>query len=76
MAAARGEHQFRFLDEAAYIASSPSFADRIANRVAGRPLSGHQQLNRALVEHATAFSPDLILIGKGRWFTSAALEAS
>src|SRR3984957_10074668 len=73
---ARGEHEFRFLDEAAFIKSSRSFAERIANRVAGRPLSGYQQLNRALVENAAAFSPDMILIGKGRWFTPAALEAA
>jgi spore maturation protein CgeB len=74
--AARGEHQFRFLDEAAYIASSPSIAGRIANRVAGRPVSGYQQLNRALLENAASFAPELILIGKGRWFTPAALEAA
>lgn len=74
--AARGEHQFRFLDEAAYITSARSIAGRIANRVAGRPLSGYQQLNRALVENAAAFDPDLILIGKGRWFAPTALEAA
>jgi spore maturation protein CgeB len=74
--AARGEHEFRFLDEADFIKSSRSFAERIADRVAGRPLSGYQQLNRALVEHAAAFSPDMILIGKGRWFTPAAFEAA
>ncbi len=74
--AARGEHEFRFLDEANFIKSSRSIAERIADRVAGRPLSGYQQLNRALVEHAKAFSPDMILIGKGRWFTPAALEAA
>jgi spore maturation protein CgeB len=74
--AARGEHQFRFLDEAAYITSAPSTAGRIANRLARRPLSGYQQLNRALVETAAAIDPDLILIGKGRWFTPAALEAA
>ena len=74
--AARGEHQFRFLDEAAFIKSSRSVVERIADRVAGRPLNGYQQLNRAIVEQAAAFSPDLILIGKGRWFTPAALEAA
>src|SRR5258708_10516963 len=74
--AARGEHQFKFLDEAAFIKSSRSIAERIADRVAGRPLSGYQQLNRALVENAAAFSPDMILIGKGRWFTPEALEAA
>jgi spore maturation protein CgeB len=74
--AARGEHDFRFLDEADFIKSSRSIAERIADRVAGRPLSGYQQLNRALVEQAAAFSPDLILIGKGRWFTASALEAA
>lgn len=74
--AARGQHEFRFLDEAAFIKSSRSIAERIADRVAGRPLSGYQQLNRALVEQAAAFSPDIILIGKGRWFTPAALEAA
>jgi spore maturation protein CgeB len=73
---ARGQHEFRFLDEAQFIKSSRSFAERIADRVAGRPLSGYQQLNRALVENAAAFSPDMILIGKGRWFTPAALEAA
>ena len=74
--AARGEHEFRFLDEAGFIKSTRSMAERIANRVAGRPLSGYQQLNRALVEQAAAFSPDVILIGKGRWFTPAALKAA
>src|SRR5258708_27862616 len=74
--AACGEHEFRFLDEAQFIRSSRSFAERIADRVAGRPLSGYQQLNRALAENAAAFSPDMILIGKGRWFTPAALEAA
>src|SRR5258708_28409981 len=74
--AARGEHQFKFLDEAQFIRSSRSFAERIADRVAGRPLSGYQQLNRALAENAAAFSPDMILIGKGRSFTPAALEAA
>jgi spore maturation protein CgeB len=73
---AREEHEFRFLDEADFIKTSKSFAERIAARVAGRPTSGYQQLNRALVEHAAAFSPDMILIGKGRWFTPAALEAA
>jgi spore maturation protein CgeB len=73
---ARGQHQFRFLDEAQFIKSSRSLAERIADRVAGRPLSGYQQLNRALVENAAAFSPDMILIGKGRWFTPVALEAA
>jgi len=33
-------------------------------------------LNRAMIERAAAFSPDLILIGKGRWFTPVALEAA
>src|SRR5258707_9632278 len=70
-----GEHEFRFLDEADFIKSSRSIAERIADRVAGRPLSGYQQLNRALVAQAAAFSPDMILIGKGRWFSPAALEA-
>ena len=74
--AARGEHQFKFLDEAEFIKSSRSLAERIADRVAGRPLSGYQQLNRALVENAAAFSPDVILIGKGRWFTPVALKAA
>jgi spore maturation protein CgeB len=74
--AARGEHEFRFLDEADFIKSSRSFAERIADRVVGRPLSGYQQLNRALVENSATFSPDMILIGKGRWFTPAALEAA
>jgi spore maturation protein CgeB len=74
--AARGEHEFRFLDEADFIKSSRSIAERIADRVAGRPLSGYQQLNRAMVELAAAFSPDMILIGKGRWFTPAAIEAA
>jgi spore maturation protein CgeB len=73
---ARGEHEFRFLDEAAFLKSRRSLAERIADRVAGRPLSGYQQLNRALVEEAAAFSPEIILIGKGRWFTPAALEAA
>jgi spore maturation protein CgeB len=74
--AARGEHEFRFLDEADFIKTSRSIAERIADRVAGRPLSGYQQLNRAIVEQAAAFAPDMILIGKGRWFTPAALEAA
>jgi spore maturation protein CgeB len=74
--AARGEHEFRFLDEADFIKRSRSIAERIADRVAGRPLSGYQQLNRALAEQAAAFSPDMILIGKGRWFTPEALDAA
>ncbi len=74
--AARGQHEFRFLDEARFIKSSRSITERIADRIAGRPLSGYQQLNRALVENAAAFSPEMILIGKGRWFTPAALEAA
>ena len=74
--AVRGEHEFRFLDEAKFIKSSRSIAERIADRVARRPLSGYQQLNRVLVENAAAFSPEMILIGKGRWFTPTALEAA
>ena len=74
--AARDEHKFRFLDEAAFIKSARSIAGRIVNRVAGRALSGYQQLNRALVENAAAFSPEVILIGKGRWFTPTALKAA
>ncbi len=74
--AARGAHEFRFLDEAEFIKSSRSIAERIADRVAGRPLSGYQRLNRALVERTAAFCPDMILIGKGRWFTPAAIEAA
>ena len=74
--AARGEHEFKFLDEAAFIKRSRSIAERIADRIAGRPLSGYQRLNRALIETAAAFSPDIILIGKGRWFTPAALDAA
>ena len=74
--AARHDHEFRFLDEADFIKRSRSIAERIADRVAGRPLSGYQQLNRALVEQAAAFAPDLILIGKGRWFTREALDAA
>src|SRR3984893_2117431 len=73
---AREEHEFRFLDEVDFIKGSRSFAERIADHVAGRPLSGYQQLNRALVESAASFSPEMILIGKGRWFTPAALEAA
>src|SRR6202166_3858289 len=73
---ARGQHEFRFLDEAQFIKSSRSIAERIADRVAGRPLSGYPQLNRALVENAADFSPEMILIGKGRWFTPAALQAA
>src|SRR5271163_3456625 len=73
---ARGEHEFRFLDEAGFIKSPRSIAERIVDRVAGRPLSGYQQLNRALVEQAAAFAPEMILIGKGRWFTPATLEAA
>ncbi|HZC46630.1 MAG TPA: glycosyltransferase, partial [Candidatus Acidoferrum sp.] len=65
-----------FIDEANFIKSSRSIAERIADRVAGRPLSGYQQLNRALIENAAAFLPDVILIGKGRWFTPATLEAA
>jgi spore maturation protein CgeB len=74
--AARGEHEYSFLDEAGFIKNSRSIAERIADRVAGRPLSGYQQLNRALVEQARIFSPEMILVGKGRWFTPAALEAA
>jgi spore maturation protein CgeB len=74
--AARSEHEFRFVDEADFIKSSRSIAERIADRVAGRPLRGYHQLNRAIVEQAAAFSPDVILIGKGRWLNPAALEAA
>ena len=74
--AARGEHEFRFVDEARFIKSSRSLAERIADRVAGRPLSGYQQLNGAIVEQAATFLPEIILIGKGMWFTPAALEAA
>jgi spore maturation protein CgeB len=71
-----GGHEFRFFDEAGFIKSSRSIPERIADRVAGRPLSGYHRLNRALVEEAATFLPDMILIGKGRWFTPAALEAA
>jgi spore maturation protein CgeB len=75
-AAARGEHEFKFLDEAAFITNAQSLVERIANRVAGRPLRGYQELNRSLIEYAAAFSPHVILIGKGRWFTQTALAAA
>jgi spore maturation protein CgeB len=72
----RGEHQFRFVDEADFIKSSRSIPERLAERIACRPLSGYQNLNRALVENAADFLPDIILIGKGRWFTPATLDAA
>ena len=43
-ARARGEQSFDFFDEAGFIKSSRSIAERIADRVAGRPLSGYQEL--------------------------------
>ena len=45
---ARGEHEFRFLDEAGFIKSSRSLAERIADRVAGRPLSGRPTTRSAI----------------------------
>jgi hypothetical protein len=73
--AARGEGEFHFLDEAKFIPAAASIADRIAGRVMGHPRRGYRELNRALVEQAAAFSPDLILIGKGRCFSASTLRA-
>jgi spore maturation protein CgeB len=72
---ANGEGEFRFLDEAKFIPAAASLAGRIANRIVGRPLQGYRELNRALVEQAAAFSPDLILIGKGSCFAASTLRA-
>ena len=73
--AARGEGEFRFIDEAKYIPAAATLADRIAGRVIGHPRRGYRELNRALIDQAEAFSPDLVLIGKGRCFAASALRA-
>jgi spore maturation protein CgeB len=71
--AAAGICRYRFFDEARFLNPRRSIAERVAARVVGRP-SGYQNLNRALVEEAASFAPDLILIGKGRWFAPATLN--
>ncbi|HYB91457.1 MAG TPA: glycosyltransferase [Candidatus Binataceae bacterium] len=71
--AARGALKFAFLDEAKYLRARPSIAYRIARRVTGRP-PGYRALNVALVAGARRLRPDLVLVGKGAWYSPAALR--
>ena len=51
-----------------------SLAHRIAGRVYGRAARGHRELNRALASRAASFAPDLVLVGKGSYFTAETLQ--
>ena len=64
LAAQRSDFACDFFDEAE-LAGSRSLTDRIAARMLkGRPRR-HAALNRALVERARSFAPDIVLIAKG-----------
>lgn len=71
--AAAGLCSYRFFDDARYVNHVRSIAERVAARVVGRP-RGYRNLNRAFLDEATSFEPDLILIGKGAWFAPATLK--
>ena len=71
--AVRGECEFVFFDEAKYLRARPSVSSRIARRVFGRP-AGYRAINAALVAEARRFRPDLVLIGKGAYFSPLAVR--
>ncbi len=73
--AAAANLEFGFLDEARYQSANGTLADLIARRVVGRTLSGHREINRALLEMATRLRPEIVLIAKGAYFTSSTLQA-
>jgi spore maturation protein CgeB len=72
--AARGGCEFRFFDEARYVAPYPSIPERLARRAFGRAVAGYRVINRALLDEARRFRPDLVLIGKGAYFAPTTLE--
>lgn len=71
--ASRGECEFTFFDETRYLRPQRSIAARIAQRVAGRP-AGYRAVNAALVAEALRTAPDIVLVGKGAYFSAAALR--
>ncbi len=70
--ASLGKCEFEFFDEANYLRANPSLASRVARRALGHPL-GYRAINSALVTEAQRFRPDLILIGKGSYFSPTTL---
>lgn len=71
--ASRGECEFTFFDETRYLRPQRSIAARIAQRVAGRP-AGYRAVNAALVAEALRTAPDIVLVGKGAYFSPATLR--
>ncbi len=71
--AARGECEFTFFDEARYLRPQRSITARIAQRVVGRP-AGYRAVNAALVAEARRTAPDIVLVGKGAYFSPATLR--
>jgi len=71
--AARGECEFTFFDEAGYLHPPRSIGARIAQRVVGHP-AGYRAFNAAFVAEARRTAPDLVLVGKGAYFSAATLR--
>ncbi|MGH7782088.1 MAG: CgeB family protein [Candidatus Binataceae bacterium] len=71
--AERGECEFVFFDEAKYLPTRNSIASRIVGRVRGYP-AGYRALNAAIVAEARRFRPELVLMGKGAYFSPATLR--
>jgi hypothetical protein len=71
--AARGECEVTFFDEARYLRQKRSIPARIAQRVIGRP-AGYRAFNAAFVAEARRIAPDIVLVGKGAYFTAATLR--
>lgn len=71
--AARGECEFTFFDEARHLHPRRSIAQRIAQRVAGHP-AGYRAFNTALVAEARRTAPEIVLVGKGAYFSAATVR--
>jgi hypothetical protein len=56
---------YEFVDESSFVGSGGTLLHRISHRVLGSSPPGHRALNRALIEHARRFRPELVLICKG-----------
>ncbi|MBF6568116.1 MAG: glycosyltransferase [Candidatus Binataceae bacterium] len=65
---------FEFVDQSAYIPTHSSLGQRIVARLLGRP-SGYHALNKALLDRALEFHPNLVLIGKGQFISPDTLKA-
>lgn len=68
-------HEYDFVDEARFIRlARASIARRAANRLLSHAL-GYRALNREMLARARAFSPDLVLVGKGNYLSPATLAS-